>query len=376
MTSTSAETATSWPRYQAGDPQAFDDLYRRYFGRLHRYCKRHTRDSHEAEEVAQEAFVKAFRAMHTLDGERRFYPWMTVIAKRITIDRHRKDARLELTDEPDLGSVEPEIDHIFTAVDADHVRQAMGSLGARHREVLELREARGMSYREIAEHLAVPVTTVEALLHRARKALRREFVAVSGESRGLWGLPVLGWLSTRLGGLRAKLGDRWVEIGMVTAPLAVGAVTAAVVLVPSPGADGPPQEIATKAATVTSVPADTVLVDPGAPVVVGAPDGAGTPPPAAAPPSVAAPATPDATVGEVDVFVGTDGTDRAREEAERMPTHTSFGPAAAGADARRGIAHAAEFLARSTDFLSGNPDDDTDAGDDSTEPQPLLGGHP
>lgn len=179
-------------RFQNGDPGAFDDLYRRYFDRLRRYCLRHTRDAHEAEEVAQEAFVKALRSMHTLQGERRFYPWMTVIAKRITIDRYRQRSRVELTATPETGSVEPEVDHLFDAVDADHVRSAMRNLGARHREVLELREGEALSYAEIAGRLDVPLTTVEALLHRARKALRREYVAAGGERRGLLGLPQVG----------------------------------------------------------------------------------------------------------------------------------------------------------------------------------------
>ena len=130
-------------RFQNGDPEAFDDLYRRYFDRLRRYCHRHTSDRHEAEEVAQEAFVQALRSMHPLEGERRFYPWMTVIARRITIDRHRKLSRVELTDEPDLGSVEPDVDHLFAAVDADHVRGRWRNVGPRHREVLLLREAEG-----------------------------------------------------------------------------------------------------------------------------------------------------------------------------------------------------------------------------------------
>jgi len=168
-------------RYQAGDPSAFDELYRRYFDRLHRFCQRHTHDVHEAEEIAQEAFVKAFRSMDALKGTRRFYPWMTVIARRLSIDRHRKLSRVELTDEPDVGSVEADLDHLFAAVDADRVRDALSQLGPRHREVLLLREAEGLSYAEISERLEVPVTTVEGLLHRARKALRREFAADAAE---------------------------------------------------------------------------------------------------------------------------------------------------------------------------------------------------
>ena len=356
-------------RFQNGDPEAFDDLYRRYFARLHRYCSRHTRDSHEAEEVAQEAFVKALRSMHTLEGERRFYPWMTVIAKRITIDRHRKDSRLELTDEPDLGSVDPDVEHLFAEVDAGHVRQAMTNLGPRHREVLLLREAEGMSYAAIAEHLEVPVTTVEALLHRARKALRREYVAVGGEQRGMWGLPILGWLATRAADLRSRIGDRWVELGAVAAPIAVGAATVAVVLVPSAGT--PTSTVETAAAgTVRSAPASEVVLSPSAPVRIPGPELAPSVAPAATAPAATPPA-PAAAAGPVDVFFGPEGTDQAREEARRMPITGDLGPTTGGANDEVAGEDTAAFVDEVATYLvEGDPDADR------TTLHSLLGGNP
>ena len=362
-------------RFQNGDPQAFDDLYRRYFGRLHRYCQRHTRDSHEAEEVAQEAFVKALRSMHTLEGERRFYPWMTVIAKRITIDRHRKLSRVELTDEPDLGSVDPDVDHLFAAVDAAHIREAMANLGPRHREVLVLREAEGMSYADIAQHLDVPVTTVEALLHRARKALRREFAAVGGDRRGLWGLPLFGWLSTRVADVRSRIGDRWVEIGAVAAPLAVGAATAAVVLVPSPDADRSLVDASAKTAPTTAA-ADGAVEAPSDPVVVsGSGAGAGDLPTGNGTTAGDTAGDPSAGAGPVDVFIGPDGTDRAREEAEKMPLGGALGPTTGGADDDVAAEDTATFVQQTTEYLLENgTDDDTTA--ERRLIETLLGGNP
>jgi RNA polymerase sigma-70 factor, ECF subfamily len=340
-------------RYQNGDPAAFDDLYRRYFDRLHRFCLRHTGDVHEAEEIAQEAFVRALRSMDSLTGERRFYPWMTVIAKRLTIDRHRKLSRVELTDEPDLGAVDADLDHLFDAVDAGHVRDALASVGPRHREVLLLREAEGLSYAQIAERLEVPVTTVEALLHRARKALRREFAAVGGESRGLWGLPLFGVAATKLGSLRARLSERWVEIAAVGAPVVAGAVTAALVLSPAP-ADEPVQ--AGPASSTTAVVLDeTTTTVPDAPVVVGA-DGptSGTGVPAVT--STTAPAAaPTVTAGPVDVFVGPEGTERAVDEAEQMPVRSDLGDAFAGMDPFPTIERVGTEVVRSLPIIGGNP---------------------
>ena len=339
-------------RYQNGDPSAFDELYRRYFDRLHRFCQRHTRDVHEAEEIAQEAFVKALRSMDTLTGERRFYPWMTVIAKRLTIDRHRKLARLELTDEPDLGSVEPDVEHLFAAVDAGHVRDALAAVGPRHREVLLLREAQGLSYAEIGDRLEVPVTTVEALLHRARKALRREYATVTRESPGLWSLPVFGLAATRLGELRAKISERWVEIGAIGAPVVAGAVTAALVLAPSPGTE----TVTTRAPETTpaSVEAVTEPGDPGAPVVVAGVDPAAGAAPGPVPPPP--PANPTVTAGPVDVFVGPEGVGRAAEESEEMPVRSDLGHAFAGLDPRPALGTVGDGLARTLDpLLGGTP---------------------
>ncbi len=361
-------------RFQNGDPDAFDDLYRRYFGRLHRFCLRHTGDAHEAEEVAQEAFVRALRSMDSLRGERHFYPWMTVIAKRITIDRHRKQSRVELTDQPDLGTVEPDIEHLFAAVDAQQVRAAMDRVGPRHREVLVLREAEGMSYNAIAAHLEVPVTTVEALLHRARKALRREYAVVSGEGRGMLGVPVLGWALARFGSLRAALGDRWAEAVAVVAPVAVGAITAAVVL--APGSTPAPTEVRTSAPVVTVSAAETSPATPASPPPAPLPAPASPHPGAGdSPDRPASTVTPPAVdAGPVDVFTGPEGGAEARRQAEQMPLHRTVGPATGGADDQLARQDAAAFLADAIHVLTGSSSDAADQPDPVHDA--LLGGTP
>ena len=344
-------------RYQNGDPEAFDDLYRCYFNRLRRYCQRHTSDRHEAEEVAQEAFVKALRSMDSLQGERRFYPWMTVIAKRIVIDRHRKMSRIELTEEPELGSVEPDIDHLFDAVDAAQVREAMANLGPRHREVLLLREAESLSYADIADELDVPVTTVEALLHRARKALRREYAAVAGaDARGIWGLPVLGWLGTKASRLRSRFDERWAEIVAVGAPVAVGAVTAAVVLLPSAPDEQAPIELSTAPTTVevadTTAPVPSIGDFELPASTIAAPTTAA--PTTVAPTTTAAAPTVDA--GPVDVYVGPEGTEVARQKARDMPVNGTLGPADGGVDPPEIVDDLAEATEDVLELIFGRPE--------------------
>jgi RNA polymerase sigma-70 factor (ECF subfamily) len=192
---------------QAGDHRAFGDLYDRYYARLLRFCMRRVGNAHEAEEITQEAFARAFTAMPRFAGERRFYPWLTVIASRLCIDSHRRAARSEPSADVDLGGVEGGQQQILDNVDLAYLAQAMEQLGPRHREVLELRETHGWSYQQIADHYSVTMGTVEALLFRARKALKREFLAIAGSDHRLASIPLLGALYRGLGVARARLHD-------------------------------------------------------------------------------------------------------------------------------------------------------------------------
>lgn len=169
-------------QYQAGDGRAFDELYGRYSDRLRSFCQRKVGDHHAAEEIAQDAFVKALTALPRFAGDMRFYPWLSVIASRLCVDHFRRLGRVRPSDEIDLGVVAEDLGRDLVHQDeiAD-LDTALGRITERHRTVLELRERRGLSYAEIADDLAVPQTTVETLLFRARKALRREYLAVSGE---------------------------------------------------------------------------------------------------------------------------------------------------------------------------------------------------
>jgi RNA polymerase sigma-70 factor, ECF subfamily len=216
-------------QFQAGDVAGFEDLYRRYYARLYRFCLKRVGDTAEAEEVTQEAFARAYTAMPRLAGERKFYPWLSVIASRLCLDTHRRRARSVPLPELDMGSVEADQEKVvLAAADREMLRSAMDRLGPRHREVLRLREQEGWSYQRIAEYYEVSLGTVEQLLWRARRALRREFEAVAGaDARALAGLPVLAWLLRRMTGLRSRL-TGWSEQAL--APLATNAVSLVMVV--------------------------------------------------------------------------------------------------------------------------------------------------
>lgn len=166
-------------RHQAGDRTAFAELYARHYGRLIRYCRRLVRDSHMAEEIAQDAFLRAYTSLDRLDGDRRFYPWVTVIARHLAIDHARRHGRVQPQSDVDAGHTGAAEDVVVQRFEGDQVRTALQRVRARHREVLHLRDWEGLSYDTIAERLGVTPTAVPPLLHRARAALRREYLLVT-----------------------------------------------------------------------------------------------------------------------------------------------------------------------------------------------------
>jgi len=306
-------------RWQAGEHDVFDDLYRRYFSRLTSYCRKRVGDRDTAEEIAQEAFVKALQALPGFAGERRFYPWVTVIASRLCVDHHRRLGRVKPVEEVDAGTIDG--DHgarLAFLADVDNLDRALQRLGPRHLEVLELRERKGMSYAQIAEHLDVPQSTVEALLFRARKALRREFFAVSGDGR-LAALPVIGIAIRRLGALRDRLAGSMPSLAQLAAPLAAGAVAAVVTTAPfaatAPAAAHAPHyahiPIENVSSTTTAPAGPTTTVTSTAPTRQ-----------VKQPTKVAAPAP----------GVQTMSADQARDNAEEMPLLADLGNLGAGLD--------------------------------------------
>jgi RNA polymerase sigma factor (sigma-70 family) len=187
-------------RCQAGDSAAFGNLYARYYERLLRFCLRRLNDRHEAEDAAQEAFARAWKALPQFAGERRFYPWLTVIAGNICTDMLRRRSRSTPTDDMELTAQQPvgvvgadtSEELVLAAVDGELVNRALNRLSTRHRHVLAMREGSGWTYQQIADHEGVEIGTIETLLWRARQALKREFAVVSESKEALAGFLVAG----------------------------------------------------------------------------------------------------------------------------------------------------------------------------------------
>jgi RNA polymerase sigma-70 factor (ECF subfamily) len=170
-------------RVQAGETEAFEVLVEKYKRKTFRLAFSVLRDQEEALDVAQEAFVKAFRSLPKFKGDSAFYTWLFRITMNLALDRRRQ--RITRTRAMGGEEVPPEEwERTAVAGDASPDDEAVGaerrsriagaleSLPEHHRSIIILSDIQGLSYREIAEVLAIPMGTVMSRLHNARKRLR------------------------------------------------------------------------------------------------------------------------------------------------------------------------------------------------------------
>ena len=171
---------------RAGDVAAFEPLVEKYRQRVWRLAYNVLRDREEAWDVAQEAFIKAYQALPSFRGQSAFYTWLYRIAMNVAADRARSRAAqgrafgTERVPEEDWERVitDPnpaEASPADTAVRHEERRkimQALDQLSEDHRRIIMLGDLEGLSYREIAETLEIPMGTVMSRLHNARKRLR------------------------------------------------------------------------------------------------------------------------------------------------------------------------------------------------------------
>jgi RNA polymerase sigma-70 factor (ECF subfamily) len=172
-------------RAQRGERGAFDLLVLRYQHKVIKLVARLLRDPSEAEDVAQEAFVKAYRALGSFRGDSAFYTWLYRIAVNTARNTMAARQRRPLAYEADLGEseqsvVESRMRHVDTpeaTVLSDEINRtvnhAVEELPEDLRTAIILREVEGLSYEEIAEAMDCPVGTVRSRIFRAREAIDR-----------------------------------------------------------------------------------------------------------------------------------------------------------------------------------------------------------
>ncbi|MCC6686725.1 MAG: sigma-70 family RNA polymerase sigma factor [Fimbriimonadaceae bacterium] len=170
------EDARFLERCRHGDEEALTVLIDRHRARLIRVAANILRDSNEAEDVAQEAFLKAFRELHSLREDRAFSGYIYRICVRLCMDRLRQ----RKAEPAEFDSV---IEHEGSHIDNKIViHKLLGQLSEDLRNTLILREMEQLSYEEIADVMRVPVGTVRSRLHVARERFRDLWMAATRDS--------------------------------------------------------------------------------------------------------------------------------------------------------------------------------------------------
>jgi RNA polymerase sigma-70 factor, ECF subfamily len=183
-------------RVQRGDKAAFDLLVVKYQRKIFRLLSRLIRDSAEVEDVAQEAFVKAYRALPNFRGESAFYTWLYRIAintaKNYLVSQGRRAPTSTEADVEDAETFD-DGDHLrdlntpdsmlLTKEVAEAVNRAIDQLPEDLRTAIVLRELEGLSYEEIAESMQCPIGTVRSRIFRAREAIAEELRPILDTAR-------------------------------------------------------------------------------------------------------------------------------------------------------------------------------------------------
>lgn len=171
-------------RAQGGDQGAFDQLVNKYQRKLGRLLSRYIRDSAEVEDVSQEAFIKAYRALPSFRGDSAFYTWLYRIgintAKNYLVSQGRRaptsteydaDEAEGFEDATLLRDINTPESLLMSKQIGQTVNSAMDALPEELRTAIVLREIEGLSYEEIAGIMDCPIGTVRSRIFRAREAV-------------------------------------------------------------------------------------------------------------------------------------------------------------------------------------------------------------
>jgi len=169
-----------------GDQNAFTEIVELYQDKLYRVCYRMLGNKHEAEDIAQEAFVRAFINIHTFDTNRKFSTWLYRIGTNLCIDRIRKkkpdyylDAEVAGTESLNMysqvaSSEELPEDVVLKMEMQERVQYEITRLSDKYRAVIVLKYMEDLPLQEISEILEMPLGTVKTRIHRGREALRKQ----------------------------------------------------------------------------------------------------------------------------------------------------------------------------------------------------------
>lgn len=169
-------------RCLSGDNRAFNDLINCYKRQIFALIFRIVNDQNDAEDIAQETFIKAFRNLSSYNPSYPFITWLFKIAHNSAIDflRARKPESLSIHDEENPLEIEDTDlsleEKIESASQQELIERTLGSLPPLYREILVLRHQQELSYEEISDTLNIPVGTVKIRLFRARDIMKQKLM--------------------------------------------------------------------------------------------------------------------------------------------------------------------------------------------------------
>ena len=169
-----------------GNQEAFAELYERHNSLVMAVARASSRE--RAEDIAQEAWTSAYRA---LSGPGKSIehaaPWLATIARNVARDRARRDMRLPEVTNDDIVAAAPAVGGVESALEGKHnlgrLLGAFDELSEEQRVILSLREFGGLTYKQIAEQLGKPESTIEAALFRARRKMAKEYAELDSGRR-------------------------------------------------------------------------------------------------------------------------------------------------------------------------------------------------
>jgi RNA polymerase sigma factor (sigma-70 family) len=251
--------------FQAGNPQAFVEIHRRYGGLARHVCSRFLHTHQDADEAFQETMIRVYQGLYRFNGRYALQPWIARIAKNVSLDILRGRARRPQHDDYAPASDElpmpgDEADEIVERlVQRDTVLAVLSDLPETHRRALILRELEGRSHREVAQELEISTSQAKALIHRAKGSFRRRWLEKVADRGGMMGIALLPlvWLAHAAHGLR-RFGDRLGQAAQTAQMAAPEAVTSTVSASAAPAASGVTERLV--AAGVTLLLAGGVTV--------------------------------------------------------------------------------------------------------------------
>lgn len=154
---------------QLGDRNGAEELIRRYYPSILRYCQWHCSSREQAEDLTQETFLKLFRSLPQYDGRKKFRAYLYTIANRLCIDESRRRKVCSLEDQEELASRRNEILEIE---DREEVRQLLSLLSPEQKEAVILRFGEQLSFAEIAKITGCKLRTVQSRVRSALQIMR------------------------------------------------------------------------------------------------------------------------------------------------------------------------------------------------------------